>query len=339
MRYFIVISVILISYSFVPLVFAHTPLSPGEEIHSFDTAFEVPNPTKSWALYRELHHEGEAEFFKLHLHEEERLRVNVFVKEKLDDFSPHLAIASEAILDADLLPDFIEIPDSFGVRIVEAEMTENLEYEPFTPTSYYYLHDVDETISVEGDYYVIVFEPNSEEGKYGIAIGYKEEFTVSEWLLIPFDVIAIHQWEGQSLILIISPLLFSLIVGFVLIVWKKVVRLDFPSVLGVFSGLFYVGSGFMIFLQMFIALYGAIFDALAVLTVVFGFLPILFGFAILRKAARFKGKLSIRDRVELVLLGVGGFMTWAGLLVSPVLVLLIAILPNQVFYYGKKSIN
>jgi len=54
-----------------------------------------------------------------------------------------------------------------------------------------------------------LFMSQLRRGKYGIAIGYKEEFTLSEWLLIPIDVINIHQWEGQSLILILMPLLLS----------------------------------------------------------------------------------------------------------------------------------
>jgi len=66
---------------------AHTPLTPAEEIHSLDTAFEVPNPTKSWTLYRELHNEGEAEYYKLQLNVGERLRVSIYTKEIDENFA------------------------------------------------------------------------------------------------------------------------------------------------------------------------------------------------------------------------------------------------------------
>ena len=70
----------LLSFSLiVSQVWAHTPLSPSDEIHSLDTAFEVPNPTKSWALYRELHQEGEADYYKLNLKAGER--ISLFIKE------------------------------------------------------------------------------------------------------------------------------------------------------------------------------------------------------------------------------------------------------------------
>ncbi|MCJ7713580.1 hypothetical protein MUO66_03875 [Candidatus Bathyarchaeota archaeon] len=310
---------------------AHTPLNPGDEIHSLDTAFEIPNPTKSWTLYRELHNEGEAEYFKLHLNTGERLRANLYIKEIAENFSPNLIIIGEDLPDTDLLPVFIEIPEGFGASLIESSIPEKPEYEPFTPASYYYLVDVDEPISKEGDYYVVVYEPNLEEGKYGIAIGYKEEFTVSEWLLIPFDVIGIHQWEGQSLILILAPLLLSLVFGFVLLAWKSLIKLDLFNVLGISAGLLYVGSGLMLIMQMILALIGSTYDSLIVLTLIFGALPMLLGFVLVRKIVLFKGQLSTVDRIVLVVLGLAGFFTWSGLLIGPALVIIVSLLPNQVF--------
>ena len=329
---FLILIFLLISISvIVSLVAAHTPLNPSEEIHSLDTAFEIPNPTKSWTLYRELHHEGEAEYFKLHLNSGERLRANLYIKEIKENFSPNLIIIGENLQDADLLPVFIEIPEGFGANLIESLTPEKLEYEPFTPASYYYLIDVDETIVDEGDFYLVIYEPNLEEGKYGIAIGYKEEFTLSEWLLIPFDVIGIHQWEGQSLLLILAPLLFSLVFGFVLLSWKSLLKLDILNLVGVSAGLLYFGSGLMLMLQMVLALIGSTFDLLVVVTLVFVSLPMFLGFVLVKKIVFFKGKLSTRDRIVLVVLALAGLFTWSGLLLGPALVMFVSLLPNRVF--------
>jgi len=317
--------------SIFSLALAHTPLGPSDEIHSFETAFDVPNPTKSWALYRELHDEGEAEFFKVHLNAGERLRLNLFIKENKEIFAPQLIIVEKDLPDPDSLPSFIDLPEGFGGRLVEPEIAETPEYEPFTPTSYFYLADVDETTPTEGDYYVIVYEPNLNEGKYGIAIGYKEEFTISEWLLIPFDVIGIHQWEGQSLILIIAPLLLTLVFGLTLLAWKSLIKLNIFTIVGIFAGLLYVGTGFMLFLQMFMAIYGSTFNSLAILTVVFGALPIILGIVLLRKIIQFKGQLKTTDRIILAVLGFAGLFVWSGLLLGPVLVIVASVLPNKAF--------
>lgn len=313
----------------VPSALAHTPLNPSGEIHSLDTAFEVPNPTKSWTLYRELHHEGEVEYYRLHLNVGERLRVSLFTKERREDFSPHLIIVGEGFETTNSLPSFVEIPEGLGVRLVEPLRPENPEYEPFTPTSYYYLIDVNEPISKKGDYYLVAYDPNFEEGKYGIAIGYKEEFTLSEWLLIPFDVIGIHQWEGQFLIAILFPLLLSLVLGLILLAWKSLIKSTIFNVLGILAGLFYLGSGFMLLMQMLIALSGAVFDWIVVLTFVFMALPLSLGFILLKKTIRVKGELSKKDRVVFLILGVVGLFTWSGLLLGPSLAMVAGILPNN----------
>jgi len=213
-------------------------------------------------------------------------------------------------------------------------MPEKPEYEPFTPASYYYLVDVNETISNEGDYYLVVYEPNLEEGKYGIAIGYTEEFTLSEWLLIPVDVINIHQWEGQSLILILMPLLLSVILGLSLLVWKSLIKLDLFNIVGVISGLLYVGSGLMTLMQMLLALYGSFFNSSVILTLIFIALPLILGFFLLKKTISLKGNLTIIDRVVFVVLGLVGLFTWSGLLLGPCLAILIGFFPNR---FSKKA--
>ncbi len=312
---------------------AHTPLKAGGEIHSLDTAFEVPNPTKSWTLYRELHHEGKAEYYKLQLNAGERLRVSLYTKEDEEKFAPHLIIMGEDLQLADYLPSFIEIPEGFGASLVEPSKPEKPEYEPFTPASYYYLIDIDETVSNQGNYYLAIYEPNSAEGKYGIAIGYKEQFTFSEWLLIPFDVISIHEWEGQSLIVILMPLLLALVLGLVLLAWKSLIKLNIFNMLGIVAGLFYLGSGLMLLVQMLFALYGALFNGSVVLTIIFIALPLVLGYVLLRKTIRGEGSLSKRDRISFLVLGLVGLFTWSGLLLGPSLAIVAGILPNRFLRY------
>jgi hypothetical protein len=79
----------------------------------------------------------------------------------------------------------------------------------FTPSSYYQLISVDLIVEQSGDYYLVVYGI----GKYGLAVGYKEEFSLLEWLKIPFDVTLVHLWEGQSLLLILLPLIIIIYIG------------------------------------------------------------------------------------------------------------------------------
>jgi hypothetical protein len=323
------ILLLFLSFSFLVCnVCAHTPFNTADEIHSLETALEVPNPTKSWTLYRELHHEGEAEYYKLVLENGERLRLSLYVKE-LDDFSPQLVVMGEDFGLDDNVPDSIEKPEGYSAILFDSSKPEEREYEPFTPTSYYYLIDVDIPIIKNGEYYVAVFEPNLEEGKYGLAIGYKEEYSLSEWIMIPFDIIAIHEWEGQQLIEILAPLLLSLIVGFFVLIWKRLIKLNSFTIIGSTAGLLYAGSGLMIFIQMIIALSGAPFSSSAVLTVIFMAIPLILGYFLLRKTIRFEGKLSNKDRIIFIMFGLAGIFSWSGLIIGSILAILCGVFPTR----------
>jgi hypothetical protein len=309
-------------------VLAHTPLEMEEGNHSLETALEIPNPTKSWTLYRELHEAGEAEYYELHMEAGDRLRISLYVPRGEDPgFAPSLVVMGPEIASRDEAPEFIEVPEGAGVALVESERPDRPEYEPFTPTSYYYIADFEMEVTDESHYYFAVYE-TAGEGRYGLAIGYEEVFTLLEWVKIPLDVIGIRRWEGQPLVLFLAPLFATLILGYGLLFWRQRFDTNVFNLASASAGLLYVGSGLVTLVQMGIYLYGAVYNSLVILTVVFALIPILLGYVILRKVVRVPTKLLGRDRVFLIALGMLGLFTWAGLLVGPVLAVLAGILPS-----------
>jgi len=313
--------------SSVPVVFAHTPLKPGGENDSLDTAFDIPNPTKSWTLYRELHERGEAEYFKLHLHEGDKFVVSVYTpRNEEPDFVLNLVVMGPEIESPSQAPAFIEVPEGVELRLIEGSRHEAPEYEPFTPASYYFMAEYRADVVVEGDYYFAVYSDGG-EGRYGVAVGYVETFTLVEWLLIPLDVIGIHQWEGQSLSLILAPLAITLVLGFVFLFWMFRPIAGVAVFLGVLAGLLYIGSGFMTLTQMLIALIGATSTSSAALTLVFATLPMALGLFLIRKMIGDRTSNTIRDRVIIFALAILGFVFWAGILVGPALCITLSFLP------------
>ena len=226
------------------------------------------------------------------------------------------------------MPDFIEVPNGAGVTIMESSRSDRPEYEPFTPSSYYYLFDFEKEIQTSGTYYLVIYQYTS-EGRYAMAVGYKEEFTILEWLKIPVDVIEIHQWEEKPLYLIFAPLIVTVIVGFVLLIWKFKMKLTIFRVLGASAGLIYLGTRFMILMQMIIALSSSIFNSLILLSIIFVVIPLLLGFASLRKITRIDEEISMRDRFVWLTIGVLGLFTWSGLFLGPVLSILLALNPYK----------
>jgi len=311
-------------------VLAHTPLEPPFDNESLATAYGVPDPTKSWAIYAELHEGGEAQYYRLDMEQGERLRLMLFIPiSERERFKPNLVVMGPGITSQDAPREFVEIASGVGVTVLEGQLSAEPAYEPFTPSVYYYLADLDSDVSVAGTYYVAVYEAH-QGGRYGLAVGYREEFGPDEWLMIPIDVIGVHQWEGQSIGVILAPMLATLIIAFSLLIWRRpAIFRNFFNVTGVSAGLLYLGSGAMMFAQMIWALTAAGPDFSAVLTIVFTLLPIVLGVAILRLVIKDPNRVTRRVRVSIALLGVLGLFTWAGLLIGPVLALLTSMLPAK----------
>lgn len=309
-------------------VFAHAPDKPTDN-ESLETAYIISDPTKSWAIYAELHEGEEAQYYKFDLLESEKLLVMLFIPTyESSSFMPNLVIMGPGITSQDALPDYVETVDGVGIMLMNGKRPPGPTYEPFTPSSYYYLASLDQAVSIGGIYHVAVYEP-FQGGRYGLAIGYKEEFGLDEFIKIPIDVIGIHQWEGQSLLFIFAPLLVTLAFGVGFIIWKTPVTLQrLFGWITVSAGLLYLGSGFMTLTQTILALTTAAPDLTVVLTMIFILIPILLGIAILRLTRK---EVTNRVRASIAILGVLGLIAWAGLLIGPVLALIASLVPSKRF--------
>jgi hypothetical protein len=312
-------------------VFAHAPDKPTDN-ESLATAYTISDPIKSWAIYAELHEEKEAQYYKFDMAQNERLFAMLFVPTSKDNkFMPSLVVMGPGITSQDVLPEYLETVDGEGVMLLEAERPSKPTYEAFTPSSYYYLASLDQEVSAAGTYHIAVYE-SSRGGRYGLAIGYREEFGLDEFVKIPIDVIGIHQWEGQSLLFIFAPLLATLAIGFTLLILKRpaALRTLFGGI-GVSAGLLYLGSGLIMSTQMILALTTATPDVTVVLTVIFILIPILLSIAIFRLTTKGK-EVTNRARFSMAILGALGLFAWAGILIGPVLALLTSILPSKRFW-------
>ena len=208
---------------------------------------------------------------------------------------------------------------------VEPHKRPQAGYEPFTPASQYELLDLDLVVKTSGTYFLAVYDA-SQGGPYGLAVGYREEFSVVEWIRVPFDVIKVHRWSEQSLGFILAPLIGILVAGFALLLWWR--RTGSPAPQGFFGwlgstvGLLYISSGALVLMQLGVALSRAPVTPAVIVTLIFALMPLIAGAAVLRTALRAHGKLVRRARATMASLGILGFFIWAGLVVGPVLALL-----------------
>jgi hypothetical protein len=329
-RIFVIVTFIIILIMITPIVTSHVPIESGDN-DTLNHALHIERPLKSWAIYDELEHGSEARYYEVELKKGDRLKISVFTPEE-GEFSPGIVIMGPNFSKNSTVPQFIEVPEGFGTIMVHGERSEHAEYEPFTPSSTYFTAEFDEEVNQSGVYYFAVFE-SVNSGKFGVAVGYIESFSVKEWLLIPYDVINIHLWEGQNIALILAPLIVIFGTGKIFLFYRRIKLNKPPSLiyewLGSIAALLYIGTGFMILMQMGIALSKSGASVAAVVTLIFAAIPIALGVLILKFSIKDEAKLTIKNRIKIFIFGVLGLILWAGLIVGPIIIFVVSFLPGK----------
>lgn len=326
----IVILLTMISIATLPAASAHVPTFSDEHT-GLDSAVTVEEPTKSWVLYGELHHEEDVSYYKLDLDRGDRLRLVLFSTEQ--DYILSVVIMGPGITSGGQVPEFIETPNGSGAMVVPGERPDSAEFEPFTPGSYFYFVDYDQEINVSGTYYAAVYSTEG-EGSFGMAVGYRETFSAQEWVRVPLDAIRIHMWEGQNIVVILLPLILTVIAGLVILIRLKPRGISLPMdeqwrVIGAVAGLIYLGTGFMMLYQLARAATIGPAGAAAVVTLIFIAIPMVLGYIILGISLQPGETLTRRKRLRLILLAVLGLIMWGGLIIGPVLAVIAAFSPAK----------
>ena len=306
MKPYLRFNLVILLFLSATMVSAHTPLDTVDGNISPETALEIDNPTKSWTLYEEL--DG-VDYYKLHLHEGEELRVSLYVSIWGDKhFTPSLVAMGPDIVGADEPP--FEHPENLGRVIIPGERPIHSEYEPFTPASYFYVASYSHEAQVDGDYYLAVYSAEH-GGRYGMALGYRETFTLFEWIKIPLDLVSIHLWEQQPIILLFGPPIVAIVISLYYSFIRERSLKDLAQVLGKLAGVLFIASGVMTLTQMLVYIMVGGFSGSALLTLVFVVVQLGLGWVVVRS----------KDMTWFVWigLGLGGLAFWAGWIIGPVL--------------------
>lgn len=315
----------------MPNVSAHASLGAGDN-ESLATATLVPDPTKSWVIYAELHEGGEAQYYRFDISAGQRIDVMLLkpTSPEYADFMPGFVLIGPGIENRSAAPGFIEVPPNTGVMVVNGSQPSGATYEAFAPSAFYQLAEVGMDALASGTYYVAVFEANR-GGHYGLAIGSRESFTLAEWLMTPFTLLSVYQWEGQSLVVVLLPLVAAVAVGMGML-WRRQrmgIRMVAISWTASLAGLFFIGGGLTSFTQMLFALTQAPMDGTVGVTLMFAIIPIILGTGTLRLAPRHNGRWALKPRVYLVVIGMIALLLWAGYLIGPILAFVAAGMPAR----------
>ena len=325
---FIIFIIFLLSVSFA---LAHSPLIPSYN-EMLGSATVIPDPTKSWAIYGELHEGMQAQYYRFNISKDQRIHISLLKSTNPDnrDFIPDFALMGSGIQDQGDVPVYVEVPAKAGVIVVAGEQPSRANYEPFSASSFYHLAELEMVAPVSGTYYIAVYE-QTKGGHYSLALGDRETYSLVEWILIPIRLISIYQWDGQSILIILLPVIVVFVMGtLVMVFWKKGLIPETPfEYAGVLAGLLFFGSSAMIYFEMILALTRATMVPEVAITIIMALFPIILGATVLHLIYKNREKVDIHKRVNLIIIGVLALFLWAGFLVGPCIALLASIIPSR----------
>jgi hypothetical protein len=250
------------------------------------------------------------------------------------NFAPVLILLGQNVNAAGDIPSKVIVPAEYKAQLIHPTTPEP-SYEPFSPGILAYVTDLTISNASAGQYYLVIYEASSNPtgGHYGLAIGDRETYTIDEWVLIPFNLISIYQWEGQSLALIVAPLVATLIIGLALVVRRQRRQCDLANPmawLAAIAGLTFIGTAASTFFQLLFAATQVSVGVDVIITIVFAAIPLIIGFVTLRIALKNSSKATVRKRIYFIILGVAALFIWAGLLIGPILAIVAALIPSKI---------
>jgi hypothetical protein len=303
------------------IVSAHAPLSVGSN-EGIAGATLISSPEKSFVLYTGLGEDGDAQYYRFPMQKGQVLYGSLQVPGP-DLSVPDLVIIGPGIDPSGNVPSSIDVPAGSGAVLVKGKQPGIPSYEPFSPQPIYEVARFNVTVPQNGDYYIAISGPGG--AKYSLAPGFKEEFTATEWLLVPWSVISIRLWEGQSPAAVFVPELIVVIGGLALSVlyWRKQgLSRDPVSWLILVSGLLYLGGAAMTCLQIVHTVRLTGYTPGVLLTLLFIAGPLILGILAVRAGIRSPGPdPSLASGAAMAVTGILGLLLWAGLIIGPVLAL------------------
>lgn len=298
---------------------AHAPLNPGES-GDLATAVLITQPEKSYVIYGHLHEPGEIAYYRFDMAEGQTLHAALLVNSR-STTAPDLIVMGPGIPSSGIPPETLQISPGSGVVVMDGRLPEHPGYEPFSPSALYPVASYTTVVPAMGTYYAVVVTSVGEQD-YSFAPGFREEFTASEWLLVPVSVIGIHEWEGQSPFIVLAPCGAVVLIGIALLLRQQrrtgISRSPFGWC-AITAGLLYLGGASVTFTQMVRALGITGWDNSAVLTLLFIIIPVVLGIAAIRTGFAAGHPVQLKERVIVAVVGVLGLVFWAGLIIGPVI--------------------
>ena len=194
---------------------AHKPLwGDGNQL-------EIPNLTTSFAAYRALETADQVDTFVFTAEAGQTLQGSITIPqiEGLGDFGVRAALFGPGLPEADHEALPADHPEEVGTAVYPSRNTEPF-FEPFTQTNYWGRQQFETTLPQDGTYYLLIWHPDGERGKYVLATGTEERFAPVDLFRFPVWWVRVHIFFEHTPYLIgVGVLSLGLIAG--LFIWRR----------------------------------------------------------------------------------------------------------------------
>jgi hypothetical protein len=339
----ILFAVLLALFYLALPAWCHVPIMAGGN-DNISSAMHISDPGKSWAVYGSLL-KDQVHYYSFDLQEGERIYLSLFksADAKENDFLPALLLLGPGLNTSGLPPGRLALPvQASDLKILPAESkgAANAVYEPFGPSSFKEIAEINLSAAKSARYYAAVYSnstnnnitnainginnPGETLGHYGLAVGYREEFGFLERVTTPLQLISVYLWEGQSLGVILIPYLVAEILA-LLLFWRGSRRTSF-CLAGSLAGFLFLASSASVITQMVFNLTRAPFGPEVYITLAIAVLHAFLGVATVRLA---RGEAGLLQRILLAVLGTLALLVGSGLIMGPILALAASLLPSR----------
>jgi len=196
--------------------YGHKLISHDDTHRNFESALKIPDHKVSWAIYENLG-ENEAKFYTFEANEGDSFYASIVVPKinGLEEYSPTLVLVGD---------------DNFEKKKINYEKNfPGVEfYEPFGQITYWERQELKTEIPVDGTYFLVVMDEKNQSGKYSLAIG-----TIEDFSLVDFFTILPNAWidtklfvnDYNAIVMSILILLGFISIPILIIFRKKLIKL------------------------------------------------------------------------------------------------------------------
>ncbi|NMC10361.1 MAG: hypothetical protein GYA39_05220 [Methanothrix sp.] len=302
---------------------AHVPLI-SEEKENISFAMHIPDPAKSWAIYGFIKPHV-IHYYSLDVKRGQRIYLSLIKSANPQemDFDPVMILIGPGIEISDNAPDWIQLPKDLGGLVATTKNASIATYEPFGPSSFIEMAELDLPAPGSGRYYVAVYS-KSTHGHYGLVAGFREEFSFVDRIVSPIRLIFVWLWSGQSPGTIIIPYFVAEIVG-ILIFWRSSRRTAY-SFAGTMAAFLFMATSATVIGQTAFNLTRAPFGPEVYISLTIALFHSILGVISLRLARNEAGMLQ---RSLMGIIGTMALLAGSGLIMGPILAIAASMLPSM----------